>query len=165
MGSEMCIRDRILTKTLRNKKMIWNNSEKRMDLIKMSNSYVTAPIGKRLTAQFIDECIAFGFGYLFLTLINLATGNESFSIFALFTVVFGYTLLADGLFSGQSFGKKIQGLYVVTNDSEEPCTYLRSVCRNLTYLLGLFDLLPLLGRSKRRVGDFLANTKVVVRID
>ena len=111
----------------------------------MSTSLLTAPIGKRLTAQFIDECLAFLVGYGLLMLINKFLGNESFSLIIFFSVVILYTLFADGLFGGQSIGKKIKGLYVVTNDSEEPCTFFRSMIRNLTFLLGPFDLISLIG--------------------
>lgn len=134
-----------------------------MDLINMNTSFVTAPIGKRFTAQFIDECIAFLVGYVLLMLINKFIGNESFSLIVFFSVVILYTLFADGLFIGQSIGKKIKGLYVVTNDSEEPCSFFRSFIRNLTFLLGPFDLISLMGSSRRRLGDMLANTKVVVK--
>lgn len=126
-------------------------------------NYVIAPIGKRFSAQFIDEGLALLCGYILM--LGLSTVLEKgsgvpFLIFCL--VLLTYTLFADGMFYGQSIGKKIMKLYVVRSDTEEPCTYSRSVLRNITYLLGIFDLIFLLGPTKRRLGDRLAKTKVVM---
>ena len=78
-------------------------------------------------------------------------------------VLLFYTLFADGMFVGQSIGKKLMKLYVVRSDTEEPCTYGRSVLRNITYLLGIFDFIFIFGPTKRRLGDRLAKTKVVMK--
>ena len=125
--------------------------------------YVTAPIGKRFSAQFIDEGLAFLVGYFVMLGLTevLEKGSEiPFLVFCL--ILLFYTLVADGMFVGQSIGKKLMKLYVVRSDTEEPCTYGRSVLRNITYLLGIFDLIFLIGPTKRRLGDRLAKTKVMM---
>jgi uncharacterized RDD family membrane protein YckC len=51
-----------------------------------------------------------------------------------------YILVADGLFEGQSLGKRVVGLRVV-GESGLPCTFLQSVQRNLTVALGVLLML------------------------
>jgi len=126
--------------------------------------YMTAPIGKRFSAQFIDEGLALLVSYLVMLGLTDVLDKGSaipFLVFCLILLV--YTLFADGMFVGQSIGKKLMQLYVVRSDTEEPCTYGRSVLRNMTYLLGIFDLIFLIGPTKRRLGDRLAKTKVVMK--
>jgi len=125
---------------------------------------VTASIGKRFSAQFIDECIAFFFGYIAMLLLRTIAPNDALPIITMWIIVVGYTLVADGMFVGQSIGKKLMKLSVVRVDTDEPCSYARSVLRNITYLLGVFDLIPLIGSQKRRLGDYLAKTKVIMEI-
>ncbi len=93
----------------------------------------------------------------------------------------GYILIKDGLFQGQSVGKKLIGLSVVSADGRRPrTTYRESIIRNVSlaaaYILFLIPyagwvLGPLavvaeglvaLGDDRgMRVGDLLARTWVV----
>ncbi len=124
---------------------------------------VLAPIGKRFSAQFIDEAIAFLFGYATLVLLDkVFPANSSVPLIVMWLIIIGYTLLADGMFQGQSIGKKMLGLYVKNTNTDEPCTYKQSVIRNITYLLGLIDWVFIVGSQRRRLGDRLASTKVVM---
>ena len=125
---------------------------------------VTASIGKRFSAQFIDEGIAFFFGYIALLLLGKITQYDAIPIIAMWAIVIGYTLIADGMFGGQSIGKKLMKLYVVRVGTNEPCSYGRSILRNVTYILGIIDLIPLVGKQKRRLGDYLADTKVIMEL-
>jgi len=80
-----------------------------------------------------------------------------------------YVLLRDGLFEGQSVGKRIMGLTVVAHHARQPCTFLDSAVRNSLWLLpivnvvmgltGLHDLVH--DPRGRHWGDRLANTQVV----
>ncbi len=51
-----------------------------------------------------------------------------------------YALVADGLFEGQSLGKKVVGLRVL-GETGLPCTFLESLQRNLTVGLALVLML------------------------
>ena len=129
------------------------------------STLVLAPIGKRFSAQFIDELIAIGGGYsLMLVIKQVVSSDSNAPLLVLMIFALVYTLLADGMFKGQSMGKKLMKLYVVSNDMEQPCTYLQSFVRNATYILGVFDLIFMLGKERRRLGDRLAGTKVVMKI-
>jgi len=134
----------------------------------INQKYMIAPIGKRFTAQFMDEVFIAAVAYtMLLTVLKFYPSNDDFQYIIFIPLIIIYTLISDGLFpTGQSIGKKIMGLYVVRNDNEEPCGIIRSIFRNMTYFLGVIDLIFLVFRKdKRRLGDLIANTKVVVKIE
>ena len=84
-------------------------------------------------------------------------------------MVVGYVLMRDGLFEGQSLGKRLIGLKVVAHDDQRPCTFADSAVRNFLWVIpivhvvmgltGLHDLLH--DRHGRHWGDRLAKTQVV----
>ncbi|MBS7807875.1 RDD family protein [Variovorax sp. PCZ-1] len=118
---------------------------------------LSAKIGQRFTAQFIDGLIAFTLGamtYLLLKQLGLPLEYAFASWFA-------YLMLCDGLPGGQSIGKRFCKISVVHFQSEEPCSYLQSFGRNITMFLGVFDAMFIAGKSKRRLGDYLGRTKVL----
>jgi uncharacterized RDD family membrane protein YckC len=90
----------------------------------------------------------------------------------------GYILLRDGLFAGQSLGKKLIGVSVTADDTA--ATYRESVIRNTPFaaayilllipyagwLLGpaavMIEALVALGDDRgMRIGDMLAKTRVI----
>lgn len=81
----------------------------------------------------------------------------------------GYLLLRDGLFEGQSVGKRIMGLRVVAHDAQLKCTFLDSIVRNVLWVIplvqvamGLTGLHYLMHDAEgRHWGDRLANTRVI----
>lgn len=92
-----------------------------------------------------------------------------------------YLLIGDGLFQGQSLGKKLIGLKVVSIDTEKQCSFRDSILRNGIFGIGyllykipffgwifiliifLFEFIILLGsKEKRRLGDEIAKTIVVI---
>ncbi len=81
----------------------------------------------------------------------------------------GYWLLRDGLFEGQSIGKRLMGLQVVVGPSQARCTFVASAVRNLLWVLPLVNLaMGLTGlyalshdRAGRHWGDRLADTRVL----
>jgi uncharacterized RDD family membrane protein YckC len=76
----------------------------------------------------------------------------------------GYFILFDVLWNGQSPGKRMVGLRVVRAEGQ-PVTALASLIRNLIraidVLAGIGVLVMLLDRRSRRLGDFAAGTLVV----
>lgn len=77
-------------------------------------------------------------------------------------VPFSYFLLSDALPNGQSIGKRILGIYVVSKTTGEPCKLWQSVARNLfSPVLGAIDAIVLLGKERQRLGDIFANTIVL----
>ena len=102
------------------------------------------------------------------------------------TILFGlvYAALADSIQDGQSVGKKIIGLRVISVENGSPCTQKQSFIRNLPILIPLFFsvipiwgwmfsvllAIPLIGleiyliynlHSGHRLGDVMAETTVM----
>jgi uncharacterized RDD family membrane protein YckC len=91
-----------------------------------------------------------------------------------------YLLIGDGLFEGESLGKKLIGLRVVSVDTNIPCTFRDSILRNsifgigflfykmpwfgwiLTAVISIVEFIILLGsREGMRFGDEVAKTVVI----
>ena len=90
-----------------------------------------------------------------------------------------YLLLGDGLFEGQSLGKKLIRIRVVSTATGSGCTFRESILRNSTLAVGLaLSRIPLLGwillvivcgiefilmlgsKESKRLGDEIAKTGV-----
>lgn len=91
-----------------------------------------------------------------------------------------YLLISDGLFEGRSLGKKVMKLKTVSIQTGNPGAFRDSILRNITFTLALLLYkIPLLGwilalvvvilefllmlgnKDGMRLGDDLANTKVI----
>ena len=117
-----------------------------------------ATIGDRFTAQFVDGLIAFAFGVAFYYLAK----TRGWPLEITFLGWLMYLLLCDALPGGQSLGKKVTKSSVVHIKTEAPCRYWQSVVRNFPILvLGIFDVIFIVGKQRRRLGDYMARTKVV----
>ncbi len=110
---------------------------------------------RRLGAWMID-------GLLVLGLLILLPGSLGF------LALIAYTLVRDGLFSGQSVGKRIVGLKVVS-DVPGRGPYATSLVRNILWVIPVLDLVfavtglyaLLHDPDGRHWGDRLAGTRVV----
>ena len=148
-------------------------------------SYTIAGVGSRAAAALIDYliCLSIVFG-LFVagTLINrsfrgspveegiAAAGSWSMAVYILvaFAVFWGYHMVYEGLYDGQTPGKRRLGLRVV-QDGGYSVGFAASAVRNLTrildmqpagmYAIGLASVAA--SRSGKRIGDMLAGTIVV----
>jgi uncharacterized RDD family membrane protein YckC len=123
-----------------------------------------APIGDRIMARFIDTVICFALaatvGFIVLHLPEAAF-HPAYLLLAPASFL-GYLLLADSMASGQSFGKKWNGIAVVDKQTHEQCTAIQSLIRNFFIAtLGIVDMALVLGDQGQRIGDRLAGTKVV----
>lgn len=122
--------------------------------------YAKADVRKRASAAVAD-------GLLVATCLVLYGTQDS-----LLLIVIGgaYLLLRDALFiPGQSIGKFLFGLRVISLDNGRPCTRVHSAQRNFVLLVpGLNLVAAVLEASAivrdpqgQRLGDTLANTQVV----
>jgi uncharacterized RDD family membrane protein YckC len=116
-----------------------------------------ASIGKRFTSQFLDDLVAVCVGVIFF----LAAKALALPLELAFLGFLSYVLLCDGLPGGQSLGKRLTRTAVVHVNTDEPCRYWQSLVRNLAMLLGVFDAIFIFGKQRRRLGDYIARTKVV----
>lgn len=148
-------------------------------------SYTVAGVGSRAAAALIDYLICLS---IMLALLisgallsgafrgraigaSLATvGSWSLAIYVLvgFAVFWGYHMVYEGLFDGQTPGKRRLGIRVV-QDGGYSVGFAASAVRNLTrvldmqpagaYAVGLISVAA--SRSGKRIGDMLAGTIVV----
>lgn len=144
-------------------------------------SYTIAGVGSRAAAALIDLllCLVFFLGSAILLAMTSPKENElgspmstawavAIMIFLQFLVVWGYYLLCEGLFDGQTLGKRLLGIRAV-RDGGYSIGFSASAVRNL---MRLIDLQPAfsygvgitsiaLTKSGKRLGDIVAGTLVV----
>lgn len=116
-----------------------------------------ASIGQRFTSQFVDGLVGMAVGVVFY-LVARGLGLPLGLALLGWTL---YMLLCDGLPGGQSVGKRMTRISVVHVTTGEPCRYWQSLVRNFAMVLGVFDAAFIIGKQRRRLGDYLACTKVV----
>ena len=117
-----------------------------------------ASLGARAAAWAIDTFVCYG---VIVGPLIAFSGNEAVAYAAL-SLGFGYFLLCDALPRGQSLGKRVFRIAVVDWRTGQPCCFRQSLIRNLAHIVGIFDWGAALRASRRRAGDELANTAVVV---
>jgi uncharacterized RDD family membrane protein YckC len=138
----------------------------------------TDVIGARIGAQIIDQILAivisFGLGMILATT-GAAVGGEAaaglagIGIFIGLLVLLGYFSLLEGLWDGQTLGKKLLGIKVVKEDGSE-CDIGASLIRNLLRIIdGMFYyavgfIFMASSDTRQRIGDRAAGT-VVVRVE
>jgi uncharacterized RDD family membrane protein YckC len=116
-----------------------------------------ASIGQRFTSQFLDDLVALAAGVSFYFAAEALGLPRELAFIGFLSYVF----LCDGLPGGQSLGKRFTRTAVVHAATEEPCRYWQSLLRNSAMLLGVVDAVFILGKQRRRLGDYIAGTKVV----
>ena len=121
-----------------------------------TESGAVAPAKIRVLAWLIDFLFVFGLGILFAWM-----G---------WAVSMAYWLLRDGLFDGQSVGKRLMRIRVIAGADEKPSGYVESILRNILWVvpviqiaMGLTGLYLLMhDKQSQHWGDRLADTHVVV---
>jgi uncharacterized RDD family membrane protein YckC len=90
----------------------------------------------------------------------LEIGNGTFSVIFL-SMMFIY--INKDFFNAKSPAKRILGYQVLNRKTEKPASELQCFVRNLTIAVAWpLEVIVALINPERRIGDFLANTKVVV---
>lgn len=116
-----------------------------------------ASIGQRFTSQFLDDLVAIAAAVFFYSVARLF----SLPLELVFLGFFAYVLLCDGLPGGQSLGKRFTRTAVVHATTGEPCRYWQSLVRNVAMVLGVIDAAFIVGKHRRRLGDYIAGTQVI----
>jgi uncharacterized RDD family membrane protein YckC len=141
--------------------------------------YVLANVGNRFLAAAIDHVIQLAAIVAIVLIAGLITGWRLFAdigtwtaaltVLVVFAIYWGYFVLFETLWSGQTPGKRIMRLRVVREDGR-PVRFFEVFVRNLlrlaldfqpfgSYAIGVVSII-FSARSKR-VGDFVAGTVVV----
>jgi uncharacterized RDD family membrane protein YckC len=134
-----------------------------------------APIHKRILATILDMLVQIV--YIYLLAISLFTGAHPVIddsgdyyilwVFLLFSPVLFYHLLSEVLMEGESIGKRVMGLHVISLDGNKPTFsqyllrwFLRSIDFSFTsYVGGL--ICSAVTKNSQRIGDLAAGTTVV----
>jgi uncharacterized membrane protein SpoIIM required for sporulation/uncharacterized RDD family membrane protein YckC len=138
-------------------------------------SYTIAGIGSRAAAALIDYAICFGLAIaLGFAALSFARRTASVPwmvavlVIGLFGIFWGYYVLLEGLWDGQTPGKRQLGLRVV-RDGGYSITFGASAIRNLVRFIdmqpgavyGVGIVSAVLSGSGKRLGDYAAGTIVV----
>ena len=134
-------------------------------------NYPVAGVGERLAASLIDMAL-FGVVYILGIITSLAlslpfSGNSMMVIFFIFSACFiFYSLLCEIFMNGQSVGKKILKIKVISLDGGQPNIgqyairwLFRIVDVYTTGVIGLFSII--ISDKKQRVGDIVAGTTLI----
>jgi uncharacterized RDD family membrane protein YckC len=147
--------------------------------------FPVAGLGSRFLAQLADVLLIVGFYILIGIVIAIAASGASSTgpstpgmttadkwflagiIFINFAMIWGYFSLFEGLWHGQTPGKRWMKLRVI-KDSGRAMTLFEAMARNLLRVVDLFPAFYLVGviamlcnRSQKRLGDLVAGTIVV----
>ena len=141
--------------------------------------YVLANVGNRFLAAAIDHLIQVGLGFVVLILAGAFNSGGLFSsmgvwaaaitVLVIFAIYWGYFVVFETLWNGQTPGKRIMRLRVVREDGR-PVRFFEVFTRNLlrialdfqpfpTYAIGVISII--FSTRSKRVGDFVAGTVVV----
>ena len=129
-----------------------------------------ASLGDRFVAHFIDYIIFVLGLILAVAIISIATNNDTLAGNNILGVVgrlllfpvFFYRLCADGLEGGQSYGKRLMKICVIDATSGKPCTFVKSLIRQIpSLLLGIIDAVFIFSQSRQRLGDTISSSIVV----
>ena len=121
-----------------------------------------ASLSDRLFGQILDSFVAVGAFIIALILYSISPTIGGVVLIAAIGYAIFYILFADGFVRGQSYGKRILNIAVVSSSTGEPCTYSQSFLRNLLLtLLGIIDWVFIFGKKRQRLGDKAAGTIVI----
>lgn len=121
----------------------------------------------RAAAMLLDHfMMVFLFVPLMLVfLIATVIGNQTLGqleplITALFPILYSFYLAKDSI-GGRSIAKRLLGQQIIDLVTQKPATPIKTVIRNITVFIYPIEIIVTLINPSRRLGDYLANTKVV----
>ncbi len=133
------------------------------EISKVSNSY---PIVNRILSMFLDHCIMclliVPLGFLILGLGALMKDNLNNGIGMVLVFLPFFIYLNKDFFNAKSPAKRILGFQVIDRKTNNPANELQCFVRNLTICVAWpIEVIVGLINPERRIGDLLANTKVI----
>lgn len=147
-----------------------------METIKVSTSqhvdidYPVAGLGERIVARLID--LGIFLGVLIVSLLTLGSDHVGPNVYTGFIILYGicyvfYNLFYEIFLNGQSIGKKIMKIKVISIDGSQASVgqyFIRWIFRLVDFALtaqvgGLFCVI--LSDNKQRIGDIVAGTTVI----
>ena len=134
----------------------------------MIMNYPKAGVGSRFLAYIVDSLIS-GLPFIPGALLLSSRHTDVLGgvlLFLAFCWGLYYGFCKDGMYGGQSYGKKLNGLMVVNLTTNQPCKKGGSILRALSwcipYVGGIIEIVMILASDKgRRLGDRFAGTQVI----
>ncbi|MDR1531349.1 MAG: RDD family protein [Clostridiales bacterium] len=141
--------------------------------------YTLAGVGARFAALILDLLAQFIVCALLFAVLYLTARKSgkvlnffydmpgwflALAIILLFAIFFGYFIISELAFNGQSLGKKILGLRVIRENGQPLAlrhSLIRNILRYFVDMLGVGALMIFCTRKCKRVGDIAASTIVV----
>lgn len=134
--------------------------------------YELASAGERIVGYIVDWLVIIAYCIIVIASIGFSTLSHfsdgiGWLVIVLIIPPFFYHILCETLLNGQSVGKKVMGIKVISLSGEEPTTgqyFIRWVFRLVDFSLvsGLVGLLCVVfTRKKQRIGDLVAGTTLV----
>jgi len=136
--------------------------------------YPVAGLGERVAARLIDLSIFLGLYILFL-IVTVNIKSSSSMVVLTMIVVFGaayvfYNLICEILMGGQSVGKRVMKIKVISLDGGQPSLgqyFIRWIFRLVDFILtgqvgGLICII--VTEKKQRIGDIVAGTTLIKTI-
>jgi uncharacterized RDD family membrane protein YckC len=143
-----------------------------------------AGLGNRIMAALIDHlllytiilgvvliCVGAGFGIEYAPISQDVKTIVywyllGIGLFVVFVINFGYFIFFEGVWHGQTPGKRIAGIRVIEQNGHPvswSSVWIRNILRVIDELPGLYiGLLPMMAdKNERRLGDFAAGTLVI----
>jgi uncharacterized RDD family membrane protein YckC len=130
--------------------------------------------GTRLASMFLDHfimtmiCMVFSIPTMIGALSGIVTTShqqESFDGFTgplLYVSLVGFaTYFCKDCINGRSIGKRITKLQIVNNSDGQAASPIKCFIRNIFCILWPIEVIVTLASPSRRLGDFVAGTKVV----
>ena len=133
------------------------------EISKVANSN---PRINRILSMFLDHCIMclliVPLGFLIFELGALMKDNLNNRIGIILVFIPFFIYLNKDFFNAKSPAKRILGFQVIDRKTNKPANELQCFVRNLTICVAWpLEVIVGLINPERRIGDFLANTKVV----
>lgn len=167
------MQDRPVNRTILDDELIVETPE-RVEL-----HFVLASVGNRFLAAAIDHVIQIVVGIIVMLTLGWAAGWSRVSslgvwaaalmVLSVFGVYWGYFVLFEAIWSGQTPGKRLMKLRVIREDGR-PVRFFEVFVRNLlrifvdfmpvpTYAVGVVSIV--FSSQSKRIGDFVAGTVVI----
>jgi uncharacterized RDD family membrane protein YckC len=119
---------------------------------------------RRYLGQLLDMLTTWGVFITCLFVMEKLSISQDYSGVFSISLACIYLFLSDALPKGQSLGKRILSISVVSKKTGKYCTLWQSFLRNiLTPFLGALDVIFILSKERQRIGDMLADTVVVIK--
>lgn len=144
-----------------------NNNSDGVIVGELSKTAINNPRIKRILSMFLDHCIMclliVPLGFLIFGLGALMKDNLNNEIGMVLIFIPFFVYLNKDFFNAKSPAKRILGFQIIDRKTNNPANELQCFVRNLTICVAWpLEVIVGLINPERRIGDFLANTKVII---